>query len=834
MFQKSLFTSSNFGLKVIGFSDKEILDWNNVVKSLRAKGVLIVEFESDLIARNRWSLIVTPIMKGDNVVYLKDKEYYQRLNLSITEHLNSRRSDSAYWNNVFDGFEFSGFNIPVSDIRAVEDTRLHSHLEYFSLLTIYFPYQDLFYVLSQLDHDRYREDYSGAQVSWCYIYFYSVFLHRLKNEDAKSYKSYGKWFSSYFDKNDFYRRLPSEQVIIGLLMYCESVVCNSEAIEKNDFDLQIINPSIRFLFDEHKQDIDTIFLESEDEKLDILMGEPFMKILKIIDSIYSQDTDIFFLQEILDNKSLLSLHDALPLLLQLKFGPNSVFNVAGVLKDQIFDNDKLEAGEFSEDAAALPRFIPMKHSIYTQYVQYWYDIEPTDREEIRDLVESNILPDLRYKKDEVVQNRCLNHWVNILNKISAPILIWDYSNTIYPRLNLVDDIDAMSLVERYSIKEEDLLIEKALLDESVEKIGRMTLMTELNDYLKSQAPRLTFGEYRFYWEEELKKNIRRIELKERFYNSRMRELGIYESQLSPSDKNLYLLEMLKIENEIRPYIQFVKKAFQSALPIRRTVKFSNHRHESAGVEFDPDTLFDQEKWIRANVMKVMESNIQRGEAIQINTFCLDFSGSMQHDRMRNLFKILYLLILGLEDRKSFDAFHFFSNHFIEAVNFTNDFTSRKVLFRILRQISELQFEDVVYGGYGATNMSEGMEKSLTKMSDFTKLFKTENPSANVVTSMFVISDGEPNMGVTDPFELKSYVEEKRKEGDLEIKAIFIKSEQDVEPNYLKLIFGEENCVESSDFKEGVDRFVSIMTKTYKKQRDSYKWNQKKRKLGLRE
>ena len=140
---------------------------------------------------------------------------------------------------------------------------------------------------------------------------------------------------------------------------------------------------------------------------------------------------------------------------------------------------------------------------------------------------------------------------------------------------------------------------------------------------------------------------------------------------------MWLDEMLKIEEEIRSYIPYVKKAFNAALPIRKTVEFNNDRHDFSGIEFDSSTINDQNKWLRGEVMKTMKSKTKLGEIEQINAFCLDYSGSMDHTRMRNLFKILYLLVLGLEDRKSYDAFHFFNSNFIEGSNFTEEFTRRK-------------------------------------------------------------------------------------------------------------------------------------------------------------
>ena len=148
-------------------------------------------------------------------------------------------------------------------------------------------------------------------------------------------------------------------------------------------------------------------------------------------------------------------------------------------------------------------------------------------------------------------------------------------------------------------------------------------------------------------------------------------------------------------------------------------------------------------------MRVMEAKVETGEAIQVNTFCLDYSGSMKHERMRNLFKILYLLVLGLEDRKSIDAFHFFSNKFIPVADFSSEYTNRKVLFKIMKQITNTSTLGwVQYFGAGGTNMSDGIEMSHTKMKTYVEEFRKANHKANIVTSIFVITDGEPSLGIT--------------------------------------------------------------------------------------
>lgn len=834
MIDKSLFTNSNFGLKALGFSDKTVLEWNRSSRSLRAKGIQIVEFEPKLEWHNRWFMIVESKTNLDDTVAVKDSDYYDHLNESIKKGFFTDSGESiAYWINVFSGINLSGFNIPVDDLRSTELHTLSSNIDFYGLHLKFFPYQDLMVALNNYKEEHTEKSILGSRVIWFYIYYYSIFLHRLKRQDPDSYLLYGRWYTDFFDDNDLYRRLPSERITLLILKYGEALIANSKESVNVIRNLIKSVESIGISFDGSGDLLREILIQSEKEEDLNLQSASCEKMLNLMISVFSKDIHVLCLQEVLDNKSLLGLHNALPIIQQLRYGPNSIFNMTGIIKDKIFDSDEMGVGEFEEDLNSLPRISPDKRKIYIENVQYWFDIDLSIGEKLLDLVKTNVSIETAALMEEVAFNRCVNHWVNVINAISAPILNWEVeSMTLFPKLNLFTDGEFVSLIEEHRHSEEEVMKEQELLNLHLKEIGELEYKHKLDAYLESGTPFFTYGEFQNYWEDEVERAIVRIELKERVYETRMKELGIFDSPLNPAVKTIYLKEMMAIEEEIRPYIQFVKNAFRTALPIRRSVNFSANRHASSGVEFDPDTLFDQEKWIRANVMKVMESKTERGEAVQINTFCLDFSGSMTHVRMRNLFKILYLLILGLEDRKSFDAFHFFSNNFIEVSNFSNEFTSRKVLFRIIKQVTKLNVGKVVFGGFGATHMSEGMEMSLDKMSAFTKEFKRNNPDANVVNSMFVISDGEPNMGITDLKELSNFVDALRMNHEVAIKGIFIKSEEDVNSNFMKKIFGAEHCIESSDFKEGVDRFVSIMTKTYKKQRKSYKWKLKKRKLGL--
>jgi len=190
--------------------------------------------------------------------------------------------------------------------------------------------------------------------------------------------------------------------------------------------------------------------------------------------------------------------------------------------------------------------------------------------------------------------------------------------------------------------------------------------------------------------------------------------------------------------------------------------------------------------------------------------------NLTQKRMRNLFKILYLMVLGLEDRKSYDAFHFFGTDFIETVNFSSDYTNRSLLFRILKQIARLDYEGVRYGGVGGTNMSEGIIGCHERIKIFADQLKAKYPKRFFLKSIFVITDGEPSLGIHVPIALNSEIERRRQEGSVAIKGIYLKPKGEKYASFMETIFGKDQFVETDDFAEAINRLVYINNKKSKK------------------
>ncbi len=418
-----------------------------------------------------------------------------------------------------------------------------------------------------------------------------------------------------------------------------------------------------------------------------------------------------------------------------------------------------------------------------------------------------------------------------LNALCNPLFSWKKNGMKYvPKWNVFKERNIGAKAHQLQALHEKYQSEQTDLDARRKKVRQFYTSKELTRYFQRKGS-FSFQDIQSKWNYLIQETEQFIKVQKRFRLYKMKELGIISDQEEDYTKrnNLWLNEMLQVEQEISSYIPFVKEAFKSALPIRKRIVYDSNRTIQEGIEFDPLSVFDHEKWLRAEVMKAMRQETALQEIEQINCFCLDLSGSMYHEKMRNLFKVLYLIILALEDRKSYDAFHFFSNRFIEGLNFTEEYTSSKLLFPILKKIAKIQFGEVKYEGLDGTNMSSGISKCIKRVLDFEQVFRQHYVHKNVVLSLFVISDGRPSMGITDLEKLNIYIQEKRLETNISIKGIYIKENAD-SPDFISEIFGADHCVETDSFEDGVHHFVKILTETYKNQRKDFRWKLKMKKL----
>jgi len=544
-----------------------------------------------------------------------------------------------------------------------------------------------------------------------------------------------------------------------------------------------------------------------------------------------EDNKIVTIQELIDDQSQSNFIQAFPIALKDRFGKERKLSLKDKIKTvlgegSIIDRIKAVGDQIKEKPE--PAFAPILSPFLEDHDQKWYNLDVDQKMELLDAVEEFLSEEEKQTLEKIVEQRWLNHLQNQCNKMTAPFFLWESSPfSLFPVLNNLDAERSSQLQEAFWEKREREEEELKDLNERLRELFQLKSSFAIESYL-NDFDGFSYSVAQERWRKALDRHRMAIKNQQHFRIRRMREFGILKDDQSvDKNRDIWLDEMLQIEEEVRPYILFVKKAFQAALPVRRTMEFDPYRHSHDGVEFDPMTVQDQDKWMRANVMKTLRRKINKGEVEQINTFCLDSSGSMDHEPMRNLFKILFLLILGLEDRKSYDAIHFFNYYFVETVNFSDKYTNRALLFKILRKISTITKGEVLYGGGGGTNISDGVVQSHDRIKEFVEKIKTDKPDANIVCSIFVITDGEPSMGVINLGELHDLIESKREDGDVEIKGIYIKPEED-ESEFIPVIFGENNYVETTEFHDAVTKFVRIMTETYKAQRSAFKWKMKQK------
>ena len=423
--------------------------------------------------------------------------------------------------------------------------------------------------------------------------------------------------------------------------------------------------------------------------------------------------------------------------------------------------------------------------------------------------------------------------IEILNQLCAPWFRIDMKgDRIVPCFETLNSLDYNSTIKAFQSKQEIRRKQEDYLQYLMQRINKIYSFEELA--VEFESYEFSFSDLQDSWNAHYETAKRTLEVRLKFRRAKMEEYGILETNImSGHGKDIWLDELLQVEQEVAGYTIFVKEAFAQALPVRRISKFHPIRRTVDGVEVDREALLLPQKYLRAEIMKPMTSVIDYKNIHQLNTFCLDTSGSMNHGRMRNLFKLMYLLVLGLEDKVSYDSFHFFSNKFESGVEFGTDFTNKKVLFKILASISTLKNGRVIYAGTGGTNISDGMTKSYERIQAFSKELVAKHPDILIVKSMFVISDGEPSLGLVNIEDLKELVENQRSESNISINGLYIYPEEEA-TSYMTDIFGVGHAIEADNFDQTVTGLVNLMIREYKQQRVDHKWRIKAQKLAKHE
>ena len=820
-----------------GFYMGEIRFWNDLQRQYSSEGFTVLEFDPISESERYWRCYIrVNINEGDQKFrfWSKQKEdIYAYLNESLEKCFTDPkfRANQTFWNGLKNDLDIKGFLMPVSELRSLDKQQLRSHFTFLKLKQKYFPH---ILFLNNLEKEASANNKKRIPLAilafWQHYKCYVNFLKEISKKELSAFRLIKDLFAEHFAIVGFEKQLPSEQLIEILYLSAEQFYSKDSDRSKLNKLINRSAPSVKAFFTKHEKQINSLsqkgFTQSRNPQ------EAERRIKEDFINVCLGDENLILIQELLDNESGNNFMQYLSPDLQHKFGEQRTRTIADKMKSVIGNAsimDRIQAVADVVQSKKKPLFAPIPHIFSTEDTQKWHVISDEAKARILEAADNSIPEYNQTELDKVVKDRWIKHLQNLANQICAPFLIWKKDQfELIPQWNFYDKEEVEKLQKAFWRKREEEEKEMEILRKMLPKLYQFRNNIALDKYL-SAFPGFSFSNIQEQWDQAVNAHQITIQNRANYRIRRMKEFGIFEEHEKMSvRKEIWLDEMLQIEEEVRPYILFVKKAFQAALPVRRSVEFNPYRHSYDGLEFDPTTTQDLDKWMRGDVLKTLQKKVDRGEVEQINTFCLDASGSMDHEPMRNLFKVLYLLILGLEDRKSYDAVHFFSTFFIETVNFSNDYTNRSLLFKVLRRIATIQGDEVMYGGGGGTNISDAVAQCHTRTIDFVNEIKKKNPDANIVSSLFIITDGAPTMGVLNLQELNDLIEVKRNEGNVAIKGIYIKP-KDEEGDFIPQIFGKNNYVETTEFHEAINEFVSIMTQTYKDQRKAFKWKKRREK-----
>ncbi len=732
-----------------------------------------------------------------------------------------------YNEEAANGSPVTGIVMPQSSLVHLEMSDLKKWLSYIHLFTQHFPSA---YFLRQIIQQRHDADLSDAErydhYLWEAILSLLSFIRAVKDPDDRQHVL--RQMSMVFSIPDLSERLPSEQLSYSLLQYIIRL------LQSGDQTLTIpddCHAEVRDYMTSYQRDLidcsqhiqqDIPANQSYRDTIDLLKG-PFLSVCKS-DLILCKIQQLINLPEEAVNQlpipeaSLISLREWQSGSLIHRF--QSMVNKKSII-------DRIKSISLSQDQIKLPSYYPKLISTKEEAEHKWYNLPEELLYQLTDALraeqaEANTPNDVFGSQIETRQQ--------MLNQLTAPILRWDMiQDTVVPQWNISDHEIIAKSIQAY---EEDRAAEAAEVDQlmaAVESIQKLKSINEL-DSIEEQLHDFQVAYYAERLQTEIENKRLHLTNQREFRLKKMLEYGITE-ELEPRFKkqDLYLTEMLKIEEEVRPYLLFVKQAFDSALPQDKDNFFNPYRHSIDGIEFDPETIQDVDKWMKGEVMKTINIKPVIHEAPQINCFAMDSSGSMKHEQMRNLFKMIYLIVIGLHGKASFDSFHFFGTDFISAAEFNHSFESKNLLYQILRKISFVDFKwDIMYAGEGGTHLSAAVDECHRRIIDFAKPY--EEQEITHFKSLFIITDGRPSIGIVEPREMAAMIQQKRETHDVSIKGMYIGPEEDASSSFMEAVFGKDQYVEATDFETAVIDLVHIMTKTFKSQRQRLKQEKAKYKL----
>ena len=725
------------------------------------------------------------------------------------------KATQNHWQSLKRAMNLRGFFVPIEALDKISVGQISEHLVY---LRAYEELMDLPLLLQKTKALATETAYQNLPLpylfGWYHFKQFALFLARQKQ--VKPYL-----LQHRFQAGDFEQFLPGQQVTV----YLHLLALDFFGLADRGINLKrltdLAQPSVKDFLENNEGAILSFleFIKNQQQipnkistGLDI--QSDYLNVCRF-------DLSIVKFQELLDDQSGKKIGEKLPEA-AYQLLTNRDEKSGGLLKN-IFGKKsivaRLQNVREKTNQKNWPKFIPETTSWIDANKEIWQQWSPEKRQEI--LTAISFMPKKQQSVlDQIAKDRLSLHLIASTNQFTSPFINWtSSSDQIIPTLPILPAVETEKLREDFYQAQRTFTKANHRLTVLTKKIRALSTKAAIYKLVEKETPFLQFS-LQDKWQSIINSHLNSIANKIIFDIHKMKQYGILkEDELPDEQKNIWLQEMLKIEEEVKPYVLFVKSSFRAALPIRRSVRFDPYRHSLDGVEFDPQTFGDQFKWQSGEVMHTLRHESARGYAEQLNAFALDSSGSMEHEKMRNLFKILYLMVLGLEDRKSHDAFHFFGTYFIETVNISDTYTNRSVLYTIIKNISNIIDNQVIYGGRGGTNISEGILRCNAEIIALKNKLQNEQPALNLLCSIFVITDGEPSIGIINTEELSETIEDLRQKENIAIKGIFVKPENEEEDGaFMEPVFGEGNFVETDDFEKAIHELVLLMTKTYKEQR----------------
>lgn len=788
------------------------------------------------IARLNWARIKQDLADKDVVLQelpelpqwyplFKDGEdLNRRLHRLLGERASAMGERLLDWQELKTTGTWLGFAVPLADVERFSSERLQLTVDKITHQRNHFRWREY---LEAIGNEAWRvKEVSVVLIGlWAYLAEYNYFLRQSRGKGLPLEQV----LQSMPEEGPFSNRLPSAQCIQLLFLRCRQPF--AQYYDGREFDRlrAAAHPGVKDFFTKQLPVIDRFFRGSTNSGEDKKLAEAFYACCRT-------DLPFVVLQKEAIGKGRASGAGPRP---RLRERLRNLATRLGLL-------ERIRSVGSSAPAAA-PKMAPAYSPLIGGKEANWTKFSTEALEAA--------LAKVSAKEERAATGLWEEQLWRYAEQLTAPVIRWELTKgAIFPAWNLLPAERAQRALEAHWSEQELISKELEQLDAMLFRLYGIKSLFQIQK-LEQKMPHFKTAAAALRWEEAKRTQKKRLNSQDHYRAQRMVEFGINESGLNKHKNEIWLDELLKIEEEVRPFMAYVSRAFQAALPVGTTLEFNPYRHRHDGIEFDPETIQDPAKWLRGEVMKTLRSRKDFAPITQVNTFCLDYSRSMTHELMRDLFKTVFLLVMGLESRKTYDAIHFFGSGFHEVAGFENNdsFTDRKILFRVLRNIAQQGGGVVTYGGIGGTNISAGVSESHQRLLAFMKELKEEDPEANVVASIFVLTDGQPTMGIVDLPELHDLIQKKREDGNVAIKGIFLNPPDEapwtldpfeqkrqaqiygdtsnVDPSsFIRKIFGPQNAVTATTFEDTVTTFVQVMSKTYREQRRKFREEEKRRKI----